>query len=132
MRTGNRTLTLTSPSSINPHAIVCRRWRGSPGRLLVAIRMIAEVGVDSTLGDLDVLVVDEPTGTPRQRLRISHAMDDAVRISGISFDTAPYRLRPDRLAFGVRRDWVGSSRPNPFRKPLYPSTRYGARPSRRS
>ena len=117
MRTGNRTLTLPSPSSINPHAIVCRRWRGSPGRLLVAIPMIAEVGVDSTLGDLDVLVVDEPTGTPRQRLRISHAMDDdAVRISAISFDTAPYRLGPDRLAFGVRRDWVGSSRPNPFRE----------------
>ncbi|WP_152950359.1 hypothetical protein [Brevundimonas sp. Bb-A] len=115
MKTGNRTLTLPSPSSINPHAIVCRRWRGRPGLLLVAIPLIAEVGVDSTLGDLDVLVVDEPTGTPRHRLRIPHAMDDdAVRISRISFDTAPYRFGPDRLAFGVRREWVGCSRPNPF------------------
>lgn len=115
VRAGDRTLTLPSPSSINPHAIVCRRWRGQPGLMLVAVPLIAWVGVDSTLGDLDVLVVDEATGSPRQRLRIPHAMDDdAVRISGISFDTAAYRLTPDRLAFGVRREWAGSSRPNPF------------------
>jgi hypothetical protein len=40
--------------------------------------------------------------------------NDAVRISGISFDTAPYQLGPDRLAFGVRSEWIGSSRPNPL------------------
>ena len=115
VRAGNRTLTLPSPSSINPHAIVCRRWRGQPGLLLVAAPLIAQVGVDWTLGDLDVLVVDEATANTRHRLRIPHAMDDdAVRISGISFDTAAYRLAPDRLAFGVRREWAGSSRPNPF------------------
>jgi hypothetical protein len=115
VRAGNRTLTLPSPSSINPHAIVCRRWRSQPGLVLVAVPLIAQVSVDSTLGDLDVLIVDEATGRTRQRLRIPHAMDDdAVRISGISFDTAAYRLAPDRLAFGVRREWAGSSRPNPF------------------
>lgn len=115
VRAGNRTLTLPSPSSIDPHAIVCRRWRGQPGLVLVAVPLIAQVGVDSTLGDLDVLVVDEATGKTRHRLRIAHAMDDdAVRISGVSFDTAAYRLTPDRLAFGVRREWAGSSRPNPF------------------
>lgn len=81
----------------------------------MAVPLIAHVGVASTLGDLDVLVVDEATGKTRHRLRIPHAMDDdAVRISGISFDTAAYRLAPDRLAFGVRREWAGSSRPNPF------------------
>lgn len=115
VRAGNRTLTLPSPSSIDPHAIVCRRWRGQPGMVLVAVPLIARVEADSTLGDLDVLVVDEATGSTRHRLRIPHAMDDdAVRISGISFDTAAYRLAPDRLAFGVRREWAGSSRPNPF------------------
>lgn len=117
VRTGNRTLTLPSPSSIDPHAIVCRRWRGRPGLVLVAAPLIAQVRVDSTVGDLDVLVVDETTGNTQHRLRIPHAMDDdAVSISAISFDTAAYRLAPDRLAFGVRREWVGSSRPNPFRE----------------
>lgn len=115
VRTGNRTLTLPSPSSINPHAMVCRRWRGQPGLVLVAVPLIAEVRVDGTSGDLEVLVVDEATGTPRQRLRLPHAMDDdAIRLSAVSFDTAPYRLGLDRLAFGVKRDWAGSSRPNPF------------------
>lgn len=104
-----------SPSSINPHAIICRHWRGQPGLVLVAVPLINEVGIDSTLGDLDVLVVDETTGKTRHRLRLPHAMDDdAIRLSGLSFDTAAYRLGPDRLAFGVRREWTGSSRPNPF------------------
>lgn len=115
VRAGNRTLTLPSPSSIDPHAMVCRRWRGQTGLLLVAVPLIAQVRSDGTSGDLDVLVVDEATGTPRQRLRLPHAMDDdAIRLSAVSFDTAAYRLGPDRLAFGVRRDWAGSSRANPF------------------
>lgn len=115
LKVRDRTITLPSPSSINPHAIICRRWRGRPGLVLVAVPLIAQVGIDSTIGDLDVLVVDERTGKTRHRLRVPHAMDDdAVRLSGISFDTAPYRLAPDRLAFGVRREWTGSSRPNPF------------------
>ena len=115
MRVGDRTLTLPVEGSIDPHAIVCRRWRGRPGLLLVAVPLIAQVRSDGTSGDLDVLVVDQTTGTPRQRLRVPNAMDDdAIRLSGISFDTAPYRLGPDRLAFGVKREWAGSSRPNPF------------------
>ncbi|KAK0350681.1 hypothetical protein LTR94_028050, partial [Friedmanniomyces endolithicus] len=73
------------------------------------------VRADGTSGDLEVLIVDETSASVRQRIRIPHAMDDdAVRLSGLSFDTAPYRLGPDRLAFGVRRDWMGSSQPNPF------------------
>lgn len=115
LRAGDRTITLPSDSSINPHAIVCRRWRGRPGLLLVAVPLIAQVRSDGTSGDLDVLVVDEPTGSPRHRIRLPHAMDDdAIRLSGVSFDTAAYILGPDRLAFGVKRDWMGSSRPNPF------------------
>lgn len=115
VRAGDHTITLPSPSSINPHAIICRRWRGQPGLVLVAVPLIAQVGVDSTTGDLDVLVVDEGAGKMRHRLRLARAMDDdAIRLSGLSFDTAAYRLGPDRLAFGVRREWTGSSRPNPF------------------
>ena len=115
LRAGDRTITLPSDTSINPHAIVCRRWRGRPGLLLVAVPLIAQVRSDGTSGDLDVLVVDEASGSPRQRLRLPHAMDDdAIRLSGVSFDTAPYVLGSDRLAFGVKREWSGSSRPNPF------------------
>ena len=115
VRAGDRTLTLPAASSIDPHAIICRRWRGRPGLLLVAVPLIAEVRSDGTSGDLDVLVVDETTGALRQRLRLPRAMDDdAVRLSGLSFDTAAYQLGPDRPAFGVRREWAGSSRPNPF------------------
>lgn len=115
VRVRDRTLTLPSETSIDPHAMVCRRWRGRPGLLLVAVPLIAQVRSDGTSGDLDVLVVDETTGTPRQRLRLPHAMDDdAIGVSDVSFDTAAYQLGPERLAFGVRQTRVGSSRPNPF------------------
>lgn len=63
LRIGSRTLTPPSPSSINPHAMVCRRWRGQPGLVLVAVPLIAEVRVDGTSGDLDVLIIDEARGT---------------------------------------------------------------------
>lgn len=115
LRVGGRTLTLPSESSINPHALICRRWRGRPGLLLVAVPLIAQVRPDSTEGGLELLVVDEASGKPRHRRFVPRAMDDdAVRLSGLSFDTAAWTLGPDRLAFGVRREWTGSSRPNPF------------------
>lgn len=105
VRAGDRTLTLPAASSFDPHAITCRRWRGRPGLLLVAVPLIAEVRSDGASGDLDVLVVDETIGALRQRLRLPRAMDDdAVRLSGLSFDTAAYRLGPDRLACGARRE----------------------------
>lgn len=104
VRVGDRMITLPSASSIDPHGVVCRRWRGQPGLRLVAVPLIAQVRSDGTSGDLDVLVVNETTGTPHQRLRLPHAMDDgAIHLSGVSFDTAAYRIGPDRLAFGVRR-----------------------------
>lgn len=129
LRTSDRTITLPSDTSINPHAIVCRRWRGRPGLLLVAVPLIAQVRSDGTSGDLDVLVVDESTGSPRHRLRLPRAMDDdAIRLAGVSFDTAPYVLGPDRLAFGVKREWIGSSRPIPFWKRPCPCSKSGRAP----
>ena len=115
VRVGDRMITLPSASSIDPHGVVCRRWRGQPGLRLVAVPLIAQVRSDGTSGDLDVLVVNETTGRPHQRLRLPHAMDDgAIHLSGISCDTAAYRLGPDRLAFGVKREWTASARANPF------------------
>ena len=35
-------------------------------------------------------------------------------LAGLGFDTAPYRLFGDRLAFGIRRELAGESRPNPY------------------
>lgn len=115
LRVGRHSLTLPSATSVDPHAIICRRWRGRSGLLLVGVPLIAHVGSDSTSGDLELLVVDEASGAPRHRLTLPHAMnDDAVRLSALSFDTAAWTLGAERLAFGLRREWRGSSRPNPF------------------
>lgn len=40
--------------------------------------------------------------------------DDAMVITGVAFDTAPWRLAPDRIAFGLRISIQGSSCANPF------------------
>lgn len=39
---------------------------------------------------------------------------DAVRFEGLSLDTARYHLTPELRAFGVRVNYTGSSRVNPF------------------
>ena len=66
-------------------------------------------------GDLEVLVLDADSLAPQARVRLADAiLEDAITLAGFSFDTAPYRLFGDRLAFGIRRESAGESRPNPY------------------
>lgn len=39
---------------------------------------------------------------------------DALYISDVTIDTAPYMVRNDQRAFGIRLSTIGSSKPNPY------------------
>lgn len=41
-------------------------------------------------------------------------ISDAIRIGNISVDTAPYLLNSNTRAFGIRVQYYGSSKPNPY------------------
>ncbi|MCX8997069.1 hypothetical protein NOF55_08105 [Rhizobiaceae bacterium BDR2-2] len=111
--------TITLPQSdyigLHPHAVVCRIWPARPELMLVAVPLMKEQLDDRNEGALDLLVLDSRTLHVTHRLRLDDAMsDDAIRIRSVAFDTARYRLAPDKMAFGLRLSLEGSSRANPF------------------
>ena len=95
----------------------CRVWPADTSLTLIAVPVLGpeEFNGEVQQGDLDVLVVDSTTLRPRAGLRLAEAMSsDAIRVNGVSLDTARYRLSPNVRAFGVRTSRSGSSRANPF------------------
>lgn len=107
-----------SLSDSDPHRVFCRRWPAHPQLLLAAVPMIRPEGTAQEYdrqGDLEVLVLDATSLAPQARLRLADfILEDAIMLAGLGFDTAPYRLFGDRLAFGIRRELAGESRPNPY------------------
>lgn len=96
--------------------VVCKVWPARAELALVAVplKTTGHPEESSGLADLEILAVDS-AGELRHRHREVHLLDwDAIEVSSIRFDTAPYRLAPDVLAFGLRVARRNSSRANPF------------------
>jgi hypothetical protein len=82
-----------------------------------AVLPIAQAGAtdDDAVYDVDVLVANSDTGEIIARVFEPAAItSDAVRLQGIELDTARYQLAPQTRAFGVRTNYEGSSRVNPY------------------
>ncbi|AEA44102.1 hypothetical protein [Fluviicola taffensis] len=82
--------------------------------VMVIPKLISE---DEGMFDVDaiVLVVNNQTGKIIQKFKSENSLfSDAVYISSITIDTAPYMLTKEIRAFGIRVNYVGSSRPNPY------------------
>ncbi|MGV8959455.1 MAG: hypothetical protein ACOH1V_03610 [Stenotrophomonas sp.] len=95
----------------------CRVWPADTTLTLMAVPVLGpedQHGAPQE-GDLDLLVVDSATLRPRASVRLPDVMSsDAIRVDGVSLDTARYRLSTDKRAFGVRVTRNGLSRANPF------------------
>jgi hypothetical protein len=84
--------------------------------VMVIPKLISE---DQGMFDIDaiILVVNNQTGTIIQKFKSENSLfSDAVYISSITIDTAPYMLTKEIRAFGIRVNYVGSSRPNPYQE----------------
>ncbi len=96
----------------------CKVWPAKPELLIMANAWQGEEHDGLRSGDLEVLLLDSKTGELKSRYYQENQLDsDAVYVSGLIIDTAPYRLEANNLghwAFGVRVERSGSSRPNPF------------------
>jgi len=96
---------------------VCKVWPARPGLTLIAMPQVRAEHDSHGEADLEVLVLDNDRQAFVARLVEPNLLDwDAIFIDKLTFDTAPYRLRGDDLAFAVRisrRNW---SRMNPFRE----------------
>lgn len=72
-------------------------------------------GHDYFVLDAYIIVIDNATGKIICKFIEPNAWtSDALMLTGISIDTGLYHLNSTTRAFGVRVDYTGSSRPNPF------------------
>ena len=98
--------------------VQCKVWPAMPQLLIMANAWQGEERDGLRSGDLEVLLLDSKTGALKSRFYQENQLDsDAMYVSGLTIDTAPYRLDANNLSnlsFGVRADRSGSSRANPF------------------
>lgn len=99
-----------------PQSAICRVWPAHPELTLAAVPLMSPEKTDyDHTGDLELLVLDSSTLDVKQRLHLPERMsDDAFRITGISLDTARWKVAPNQTAFGLHVVREGSSRVNPF------------------
>lgn len=103
----------------------CKPWPADPTKTLYALASLEPGSADpqdpgAGEYDLDVLVTDSATGQVLARHRQRKAlMSDAMRLKGITLDTARYQLAPGRRAFGLRAWQANHSNYNPGRFELF-------------
>lgn len=100
----------------DPLALVCKVWPAHPDLLLAAVPIVADFGdPDAHDGSLEVLVLARDTLDVRARYLVPYLMaNDAVKITGVSIDTAAYQVRDGVRAFGVRIGRQGPSSVYPY------------------
>jgi hypothetical protein len=102
--------------TLDSRLAVCKEWPTNPD-LTLAVLPLKQKGDSDDEGtdDVEVLVADSASGSVIAHVYEPNAISfDAVRVDGIELDTARYQLKPGNRAFGVRVDYSGSSRVNPF------------------
>lgn len=100
---------------VNLYGGTCKVWPAHPHLTLVAVPLVRTVEDGTGETDLEVLVIDNPSQRIVARLVEPNRLDwDAISVDGLSFDTAPYRLKGNDIAFGVRISRRNGSGPNPF------------------
>lgn len=87
--------------------------------VLVIPKIISnEAGIDNNFSynlDAYILIVENSSGKIINKYFESEAwISDAVMLTSIEIDTAPYLLQSNNRAFGVIVNYTGSSRPNPY------------------
>ena len=95
--------------------IVTKALPHNPATTVVVIPENAEDGDFYAIYHNHVLLVDTETGKIKSRYFKERGLTtDAVRLEAITIDTAPYLLKDNQRAFGIRVSYTGSSGPNPY------------------
>lgn len=108
--------TLQPGRTVDTDFAICKVWPANPAQTLAVLPMPQAGGTDDDkVYDVEVLVADSESGKIlAHRFEKAAITSDAVMLRSVSLDTAPWRLAPQVLAFGVRTTYEGSSRVNPF------------------
>lgn len=107
---------LQSKGNLDLENSVCKVWPANPALTIAALPLPHKNNdADAGVYDLAVIVADSLTGAVISQIHQPSAIIyDAVRLRGITIDTARYQLTNSNRAFGVRVNYSGSSSIFPF------------------
>lgn len=108
--------TLQPGRTVDTDFAACKVWPANPAQTLAVLPMAQSGSTDDDkVYDVEVVVADSQSGKiVAHRFEKAAITSDAIMLRAIALDTAPWRLTPQTVAFGVRTNFEGSSRVNPF------------------
>ncbi|AJC23569.2 hypothetical protein RO07_22495 [Pandoraea pulmonicola] len=110
------TKTLQPGRALDAQLATCKVWPANPAQTLALLPLPQKGGTDDDkVYDVEIVVADSQSGKiVAHRFEKSAFTSDAIMLRSLALDTAPWRLTPQAVAFGVRAGYEGSSRVNPF------------------
>ena len=102
-------------SDCHPDLLVSEIMPYAHEKSVLVIPVIMEKTEDSYKCDSYILIINNETGEILNKFYESNALiSDAISITQISIDFAPYKLNSKIRAFGIRVKYEGHSSPNPY------------------
>ena len=105
---------------VNTHLLVAKVNPSNTQETIIVIPEFVASDEDYFLLNSHIVLVNNLTGyithTYFESSNTNGWESDAIQLSKISIDTAPYMVAKDTRAFGVRVSYFGSSRANPYTK----------------
>lgn len=105
-------------SKIKKDLVVSKIRPNNPEETMVVIPEIVDEGEQYFELNSYILIIDTETGKIKQQYfesaKTNDWLSDAVRLTEIKIDTAPYMVSENKRAFGIRVYYYGSSHPNPY------------------
>lgn len=107
-------------AQVNTHLLVAKVNPSNTQETIIVIPEFVDSGEYHFLLNSHIVLVNNLTGsithTYFESSKTNGWESDAIQLSKISIDTAPYIVAKDTRAFGVRVNYFGSSRANPYTK----------------
>ncbi|QXP54150.1 hypothetical protein [Cellulophaga sp. HaHa_2_1] len=111
---------------IDTHSIKLTQAKENPSNkdetIIVIAERVEEISISSYTVNSYIIIVNTKTGKIIQQYFEDYKENgwhiDSEELQKIKIDTAPYLLTENTRAFGVRLEYVGSSKPNPYKTTL--------------
>lgn len=105
-------------SKIKTELVISKSFPNNPNKTIIVIPEIVDEGEMYFELNSHILIIDSKSGNIKsyffESSKTNNWISDAIQLTEITIDTAPYKVSKNERAFGIRLHFIGSSRPNPY------------------
>ncbi|WP_264558094.1 hypothetical protein [Flavobacterium sp. N2270] len=105
-------------SKIKTELVVFKSFPNNLNETIIVIPEIVDEGEMYFELNSHILIIDSKSGNIKsyffESSKTNNWISDAIQLTEITIDTAPYKVSKNERAFGIRLHFIGSSRPNPY------------------